>query len=579
MRTVLKLLLSVIAVVSAVYVSIAIFHSYELPFAFTVKDRHTLIIHAAPGVLLPAPITDDDRIDPSAQSPDTRSALVVQRYGSSLPPARTYTLHAMKGDRAYVTQVTTRPTPVTLNLRVGEAAFALIVSILAAITLILIWRGRGRAAWWLAAYCLCNAVGQVFNSIPIDGTLGIGLLFFGPALLLFARASFYFLSDTLVSPLLGRWECLLFRVVFGVMLLLGSIQMLGCILLLGFAGNAELALPRYSLFYSWIYLVPVVMLVLGYLRAGPDLKVKLGWATFAGVLLVIAVTFTNAQPLGFVANYLIGTIPFLGMVVSLAYALLRHRLVAVSIIIDQALVYGLMTTLVVGVVAAINSILLRVALPPGASLVLQVIVPLSLGIVLGRLRKYLDRLVERVFFRARYLSDKALRAFARRAGHFYDMSSLLDGTVSEICRRTNAPAVAIYSVEGRECKRLKQLGETEFPAELRTDDAALVALRADHKTEDLDTLASELGDDGCIFPMMVLSNLQGLIVLKNRPGEHFATDERKLLAHVARDVGAAWCILRARDNEALVSAMAAHRIEPVAAFAEAGRLAHVWSGG
>jgi hypothetical protein len=95
------------------------------------------------------------------------------------------------------------------------------------------------------------------------------------------------------------------------------------------------------------------------------------------------------------------------------YAVLRHRVVDVSVFIDRTLVYGGMTALVVGILAAVNSLVEHAALGTNASLLVQVIVPLALGIVLSRVRLYLDRIVEQVFFRRKYLAEKALRRFAR----------------------------------------------------------------------------------------------------------------------------------------------------------------------
>jgi GAF domain-containing protein len=59
-----------------------------------------------------------------------------------------------------------------------------------------------------------------------------------------------------------------------------------------------------------------------------------------------------------------------------------------------------------------------------------------------------------------------------------------------------------------------------------------------------------------VFPMIVLGNLRGAVVLLNRPSEHYITDERELLTQVASDVGAALRILRARDNETIVEQLA-----------------------
>lgn len=562
MRTGIKLVVSSLMLVSAAYNIYANFHPWRFPFDYSIADRHTLVVVAAPGVPLPAPMAAGDRIDPAAQDFETRSALDVGYNGRTLPWDKSYAVHLVRvagtdtPGSAYDLNVTTLPLPASRELGVLQGSFVIIIAILAALGLLLIWRGRDLPAAALAGWCFFFIVGITFNYLPYDGVLGIGFLLLGLVFFLLARVAFYLMADTLVAPLLGSRSLTLFRAAFALVLMLGAWQSLGSALQLGWQGDAELALPRYTLFFSWVFVVPVVLLLAGYRLAVPGLKAKLGWVAFAGVLLVVSVTITNAQPFGFLGSYVTSIIPFLVMATSLTYALLHLRVVSLAIVFDRALVYGLVTTLVVGVVAAVNSAVLRETLPPGAGLALQVLVPLSLGIVLGRVREILDRLVERVFFRSKYLAEKALRAFARRAGHFDDVSSLLQGTVTELRRQTGSTDVAIYSVEQGHCARITLTGETRFPAKLPTDDAVLVALRAEHRAVDLAPLASRLGEDGCVFPMLVLGNLRGLMVLKNRPGEHFGTDEMKLLTHLAREVGAAWRILRARENEALVRALA-----------------------
>jgi hypothetical protein len=260
------------------------------------------------------------------------------------------------------------------------------------------------------------------------------------------------------------------------------------------------------------------------------------------------------------------------------YAVLKHRVVDLSAVIDRALVYGLVTTLVVGVIAAVNSFALRETLAPGTSLLLQVVVPLALGIVLGRVRSFADQLVERVFFRRKHLAEKALRTFARHAQHMQDAPTLLEATVREIQRHLGAPAVAIYSAEDAGYLRIRQAG-TAFPERLPADDATLVALRAEQMAVDLAEFVGALGQDGAAFPMMVLGRLRGVVVSANRPGEHYAPDEKQLLTEVVREVGATWRILRARDNEAYVRAMAEGELTLKAAREKARALALSWSSG
>ena len=585
MRVGIKFGLTALIVVTAAYSVYASFHTWFMPFEFHIADRHRIVVGAAPGVPLPAPIVAGDYLDPAAQTLETRTALDVAYNGRTLPWGKAYAMHLIHASgpstgTAYDVTVTTVMLPVTTKLRTVQASLALIMLLFGLTALLLLWRGRDRAAAALFVWNAAFVVGVACNYLPVDGSLGVAILAGSLLFFLLGRIAFYLMVDFLVAPLIGNPAKFLFHAIFALVFLLGAAQSLGSTFLFAWDGDVEFSLPRYSLFFSWIFVVPVLLLLVGYKRSDKALRIRLGWVTFAGIMLMVSVTITNAQPLGYIGSYAVSSVLFVFTAISFAYALLRLRLVSLAIVFDRALVYGLMTTTVVGVVAATNSVVLRETLPPGAGLALQVVVPLALGIVLGRVRQYLDRLVERVFFRAKYLAEKSLRTFARRAGHFDDTTSLLDAAVAELHRHTSAPAVAVYSVENRECRRLKQAGDTGFPTELQVNDAALVALRAEHRAVDLDSLVSALGEDGCVFPMMVLGNLRGFIALKNRPGEHYGSDEKKLLIHVARDVGAAWRILRARENEALVLALAEGELKTLRAARDKARaLTVAWVGG
>ena len=73
-------------------------------------------------------------------------------------------------------------------------------------------------------------------------------------------------------------------------------------------------------------------------------------------------------------------------------------------------------------------------------------------------------------------------------------------------------------------------------------------------------------------------NRGGVLVCANRPGTHFAAGERELLTEVARALGAAWRILRARENEEFVWAVALGKLKPAAARTRAKSLTAAWSG-
>jgi hypothetical protein len=451
------------------------------------------------------------------------------------------------------------------------------LALLCGIALLLLWRGRDRAAFGMGLWATTFLLSAPVSNIPLGG--GPGLLTYSASILLFltARVGFYIMVEARVGAALSLAQRRGFRAAFFILLALGAIYALGGPLWLVATGSGALTDPEFGLVLTASYFVPIAMLFAGYRPAAVTERQRLRWMLVSGVIWVAGISLQNTPVFGVVSgvlSYILLTAALLGFL----YAVLKLRVVDIAVVIDRALVYGLVTTLVVGVVAAVNSLALRETLVPGAGLLLQVVVPLALGIVLGRVREYTDRIVERVFFRSKYLADTALRAFARRAEHIEDAPALLEASVREIRRNLKAPGVAIYSAEGSGYLCVAQVGDNEFPERLVTDDAALVALRAEQKAVDLTSLESGLGPDGCAFPMMVLGRLRGVLVSANRPGEHYAADEKQLLTQVAREVGATWRILRARDNEAYVRAMADGELSLKAAREKAKTLALAWKG-
>ena len=134
------------------------------------------------------------------------------------------------------------------------------------------------------------------------------------------------------------------------------------------------------------YLVPVALLFVSYRHTQSEQRLRLRWMLWSSVVFVVGI-FTNNTPIfGFLASAMIWSLMFTVSFACILYAVLRHRVVDVAVILDRTLVYGAVTALVVGVLAAVNSVVQHAALGTNASLLLQVLVPFALGIVLYRVR-------------------------------------------------------------------------------------------------------------------------------------------------------------------------------------------------
>ncbi len=544
----------VAAVASFAYIN---FSPRGFPVTAQQIDNYTFVLHARPGMAMPPGGRDGDRIDFRKLDFFTRVDTMVANpplgYEIHVPVERGNTTLMMS---AKVVSLRGLQTPGQPNLAWFQWPGLGANLLLGAIALLLLWRGRNRAAFGMALWAITFLFSVGITGIPVAGWTALVALYLAPVCFLIARVGFYIMIEARLGPALNTAQRTAFRAAFIILLAFGALQSLGAVVVRMATGSNEFQTPEYGLILTASYLVPIVMLFVGYRPASTAERLRLRWMLASGLAWTGNIFLQNSPLLGGTVSGLLGTFLQAVALLGFLYAVLRLRVVDVSVVIDRALVYGVVTALVVGIIAAVNSLALHATLTPGAGLAIQVLVPLALGIVLGRVRSFVDKVVEQLFFRKRYLAEKALKTFARHAGHIENTNKLLDASVHEIHRHIGAPTVALYAAEaGGVYRCINQTGEG-FPKTLDKDDPVLVALRADDEAADLADFPGELGEDGCAFPMTVLGTLPGIIVCKNRPGEHYAANEKQLLTEVARAVGAAWRILRARDNEALVAALA-----------------------
>jgi len=573
----LLILLTVLVILAGAYASIMAFRPSELPFTIDTVNAHTGVIEPVAGVPLPSGIEAGDQIDLAAQPRSTRIAIAIIYNLGNLPLGRTYGF-VIHRDGAWVTiPVTSVGLSTGTGVRWFAWTFLGFFVLLSAIALLALWRGRDRASAGMTVWAITFLAGIAVHDVPSDGRPGLSVALGSIILYLFARVGFYLLVESMVGSALTPRARALWRGSFLLLLGVGAAQVLGGLSIFVATGWAELLRSQYGFALTASYLLPVVLLFVSYRHADKVRRLRLRWMLWSSVAFVAGVFLNNTPLLGLLASYITYGFMFVIAMAGFLYAVLRHRVVDVSVVLDHTLVYGGLTALVVGVLAAVNSLVEHAALGTSASLLLQVIVPLALGIVLSRVRMYLDRIVEQVFFRKKYLAEKALRRFARNCIRYERTHELMQAAALEIRQQLGAPGVAIYErrSEGYIC--VQHAGERRYPEHIRIDDSALVAARADQKNIDLSELTSEFGTDGYVLPMTVQGVLQGVLVCANRPGEHYAVEERKLIIQVARQVGIAWQSLLARDNQAFVRAVAHGDLKPDEAQAQARKLAAAWA--
>jgi hypothetical protein len=108
-----------------------------------------------------------------------------------------------------------------------------------------------------------------------------------------------------------------------------------------------------------------------------------------------------------------------------AYAIFRERVVDINFVISRSLVYGVLTTSIVGIFALIDLFFSR-TMESRFSLPVEIVVALLLGLFFHGIRRRIDALVDRVVFRKRHLAETALARTAKAVTHVDDPQAIAD---------------------------------------------------------------------------------------------------------------------------------------------------------
>ena len=548
----LLILLSAIVVAATVYGCWGSFQRRpHLPFTVRWVGAHHARIEPLPG-LTSASLHSGDRLDLTAQPRATRIALVGNDLISPPASAR-YPLLIERGAAQL------RATVQAINGHRSDSAYwfawitLCLLAMYASIALLALWRGHDCAAWGLAFWAMAAPLAFAFAVLPArDNSIALltllGYLGFSMA----ARIGFYVMAESVAGRAIRPGQRALWRSLFALALGAAAVINIGGKLGVVTAGWAGLMQPWLQWFIPASYLVPVALLAVSFRQADAQQRQRLRWMLVGSVVVMGAVSvFDIPLPLSFLVTALLTQGLSTLAAILFLYAVLRHRVVDITVVINRALVYALTTSLVLGLFALLESLIERTALGRSASLLLELAVPLGLGVALSSVHRRIEALVDRFIFRRQYRAETALRRFGEDCGFIREPERLFTLGIEELARHTDAPQVALYERgpegEGYVCRC--QVGEPALPETIATDDRAFVALRARNAELALRDTPDALGTEGYAFPLMLRGDLLGALVVGERPGEHYAADERALLFHVAHEIGAALFALRAQAIE------------------------------
>jgi hypothetical protein len=209
-----------------------------------------------------------------------------------------------------------------------------------------------------------------------------------------------------------------------------------------------------SLLLSLCMLASASSLVLRYRRSGGEVREQIKWIAFAAS--VVALGVSSAVVLGTFAPDAGGTHPlwvglledaitlsFAGIPIAVGFAVLKYRLYNIDLIINRILVYGLLTALLAalyfGGVTATQVIFRALTGQEEQPQLAIVVSTLVIAALFNPLRRRIQSLIDRRFYRKKYDARKTLEAFSAKLRDETDLDALSDDLVG-VVRETMQPA-------------------------------------------------------------------------------------------------------------------------------------------
>lgn len=278
-------------------------------------------------------------------------------------------------------------------------------------------------------------------------------------------------------------------------------------------------------------------------------------------IVVIIATPSLSYANSTVAN-LVYVLVLFAVPVALTYAALSRRLIDIGFVLNRTVVFAALSTIVIGAFVLVEWAASKWFLGAShtTSAIVDMLVALALGLSLRFIHKYVERFVDRVFFRKRNEDEAALRRFAHESSFITDRSVLLERAVREVKEHSNVDDVTILTRDGDRAYLPFSSGARATVSE---NDPGIVALRAWGKPVDLNALeGSELRGEFA-FPMISRGALVGALICgSKRDGEVYAPDESDALLALAQGVGTTLDTLSGRSDDSRDAILEAIRALP-----------------
>lgn len=230
------------------------------------------------------------------------------------------------------------------------------------------------------------------------------------------------------------------------------------------------------------------------------------------------------------------------------YAMMRHHVLDAYFVLNRAVVYSLISALVLPIMGLSEAISKEALNGGNESGAISGVIALTAFFILQNFREKAAELVDGVLFRRRLRVEREVRLAVEEMAFIDDPQRLMERVVTTIEREFNTNGVAVYLRDG-ELFRLQASSFAAAVSDIPAVDDAVLRMQARHEpltTAELPTAAPGI----LLLPATSLGPLRAFVACGYRNADQrYDFDEHKLLAEFAQGFGFALDHLHLRRYE------------------------------
>lgn len=299
---------------------------------------------------------------------------------------------------------------------------------------------------------------------------------------------------------------------------------------------------------------PPLLLLLTYASSGAAVRERLRWVIlgFAVTALSYGVLLFSAQSISPVAMpywiwaAICGVNSFV-LSTTVLYAVLKHHVLDINVAISRALVYTILSAIVVGAFALVDLFFSRELSGRNAGLVADIALALVLGFSFNSLHARVDRFVDRVVFRARHAAEEHLRTLVRSMP-FALSEEQVDGLlVAEPVRSFGLSGAALFGRDGETFTLRRRFGPSPPPFDITSaEDSLPLYLQGERHALRMDTHGFDVA--AIAIPVFSHSDLTAIALYGlHENGTDLDAGEIELFEDLAAAAGSAYDRLEAKS--------------------------------